>query len=299
MFLGPGYSIDYRELISNFESTKSIQINDIMKQYCPSNMITSNVDERGYSIVSRVVFCVNWMLYSEIAKNYEFDSDLQFIFKQLLYDYFDFNQAINTFCGTQLFSISRSIIEHSRMAILCFADPEFKGLYFSDYTSDEKKQRYYSKRETKITEKLQKIADDATDYNQSHDSFNVKALISNLLHGWYGELSNNTGELFHLNEITFTKKLLGDKSGLSFNSTCFEVEYFKLIDEIIEYLLLTTEVTLALFWGITDSKSNEDFNFCFLVELVQFLTKELNYSRNIDIALEELRKQVLEIIKDE
>lgn len=299
MFLGPGYSVDYREIISNFETTKEIQIYDLLKQYCPSNMITSNDDEHGYSIVSRVVFCINQMLYSEMTENYEFDTDLQFIFKQLLFDYFDFNQAINTFCGTQLFSISRSIIEHTRMAILCFADPEFKELYFSDYSSDEKKQRYYSKRETKITEKLQKIADEAKEHNQSHDSFNVKVLISNLLHGWYGELSNNTGELFHLNEITFTKKLLGDKSDLSFNSTCLEVEYYKLIDEIIEYLLITTEVTLALFWGVTNSKRNEDSNFCILIELVQLLSENLYFSRNVDICLDALRNQVLEIMKDE
>lgn len=299
MFLDPGYSVDYREIISNFETTKEIQIYDLLKQYCPSNMITSNDDEHGYSIVSRVVFCINRMLYSEMTENYEFDTDLQFIFKQLLFDYFDFNQAINTFCGTQLFSISRSIIEHTRMAILCFADPEFKELYFSDYSSDEKKQRYYSKRETKITEKLQKIADKAKEHNQSHDSFNVKVLISNLLHGWYGELSNNTGELFHLNEITFTKKLLGDKSDLSFNSTCLEVEYYKLIDEIIEYLLITTEVTLALFWGVTNSKRNEDSNFCILIELVQLLSENLNFSRNVDICLDALRNQVLEIMKDE
>ncbi len=299
MFLGPGYSIDYQEILSNFEATNEIQIYDIIKQYCPSNMIMSNVDEHGYSIVSSVVFCINRMLYSEMAENYELDSNLQFIFKQLLYDYFDFNQAINTFCGTQLFSMSRSIIEHSRMAILCFADPEFKELYFSDYTSDEKKQRYYSKRETKITEKLQKIADEAEKYNQSHDSFNVKVLISNLLHKWYGELSNNTGELFHLNEITYTKKLLGDKSELSFDNTSFEVEYYKLIDEIIEYLLLTTEVTLALFGGVTNSKRNEDSNFRLLIELVQLLSEKLNFSRNVDICLDELRKQVLEIMEDE
>ena len=83
------------------------------------------------------------------------------------------------------------------------------------------------------------------------------------------------------------------------DNTSFEVEYYKLIDEIIEYLLLTTEVTLALFWGVTNSKRNEDSNFRLLIELVQLLSEKLNFSRNVDICLDELRKQVLEIMEDE
>lgn len=299
MYLGPGYSMDYGELIADFESKKGIKINDETDRICPSNMITNHSDAHGYSVITRALFSVNMILYSELSDNYDFDSDLQYLFKQLLYDFFDFNQAINTFCGIQLFTISRSIMEHSRMAILCFVDIEFKNDYFSEYTSEEKKTRYYKKRETNITKMLQKIANEAKKFNSSNDKFDVKELLTNLLQKWYHTLSDNTGELFHLNEITFTKKLIGNNSELTFQNDDYNVYYYKLIDEIIEYLFTTTEIVLALFYGVTTSKMQNDTSFSILVKFVHFISDKLHYSRNIDTILEELTNKVLAICNEE
>jgi len=213
-----------------------------------------------------------------------------YLFKVLIYDYFDFCQAFNSFCGVQLFSVARSLCDHSRIFILCLCDKEFLEFYFSEYEDEDKKKRYYEKRESNISKKLKEIAEKAKDLNED-ENFYAESSIFNLTTDLYTELTDKLGEICHMSEITLIKELIPLERKLLF-STSKEWKILKFNDNIIEYLIMTSLVTEILFISenVEISKAEKDiFNF------LNWMSEELFKFRNVDKLLTKLKRQLCDI----
>lgn len=154
-------------------------------------------------------------------------------------------QSRNAFCGVQEYSVARSLCNHSRIFIRCLCDKEFLEFYFSEYTENEKKDRYYKKRETNISKRLIEIAEEAKKLNNDIEFF-AESAIFNLTTELYEDLTDKLGELSHLTEITMAKKFVSMDEKLDF-SALGKQEKLKFDDEIIEYLILTTLTTALIF----------------------------------------------------
>lgn len=222
------------------------------------------------------------------------DERILYLHKLLIYDYFDFYQSYNSFCGVQLFSVARSLFDHSRIFILCLCDEEFLNYYFSeyDYTNDEeKKKRFYKKRGKNISKRLKEISADAKKLN-STDNLYAESSVFNLTTELYNELSDKLGEISHMTEVTYTKRLIPIDKNLSF-AISKEWQLLKFNDCIIEYLIMTALVTEILFIGENININNSEkevYNF------LNYISEELYKFRNIDKLLEELKKQVMDIM---
>lgn len=143
------------------------------------------------------------------------DHRILYLYKLIVYDYFDYYQSRNAFCGVQEFSVARSLCNHSRIFIQCLCDKDFLEFYFSEYTENEKKDRYYKKRETNISKRLMEIARKAGKLN-SDIEFYAESSIFNLTTELYKDLTDKLGELAHLTEITMVKNLFQWRKNLIF-----------------------------------------------------------------------------------
>lgn len=286
MLISPNTPCDYKELIDAYQNKHNI---DIEKLTCELFDIDLNINNKHneWHFILKSIVSLNIFEYNQLI-TYDIDSRIIFLYKILIYDYIDLLNAYSSMIGLQLFSVARSLCEHSRIFLSCQCDEDFLNYYFSEYSEDEKKERYYKKRESNITKKLNDIANEAKNKNSESD-FYVESLLYNLSTDLYSNLSDKLGELSHLSEITFTRKLI------SFDSqNLFPVKYtdtfYCTIDDIIEYLTSTTLVTTMFFISESiyqNESSIQLFNF------LRYINDNLFRIRHANIVLSELKKKLI------
>lgn len=294
MIISPNNPRDYNELVQAYKNKYGIDIESLIKNVVPSELIEAKPVLKDEFLVIKATLALNIMEYGCLLKLNNIDERILYLYKLLIYDYFDYCQSYSVFCGIQKYSVARSLCNHSRIFILCLCDNEFLEYYTSEYTESEKVERYYKKRETNISKKLTEIALEAKKKN-SDKEFYAESTIFNLTTELYKDLTDKLGELSHLTEITLARKFIPTDEKLIFYSSDKQ-EQMKFCDEIIEYLLLTTLTTSLLFIaeGIEfDEEAYEIYNF------LCFLREELFKFRNVDMLLNELAKKVRDIMFDE
>lgn len=294
MEIAPNIPRDFSELVNAYQKKADIDITKLIKEDLPLELLKENSQNKASSLILKSILWLNIKMYKKLSLEEYMDERILYLHKLLIYDYFDFYQSYNSFCGVQLFSIARSLFDHSRIFILCLCDEKFLNYYFSeyDYTNDEeKKKRFYKKRGKNISKRLKEISADAKKLN-STDNFYAESSVFNLTTELYNELSDKLGEISHMTEVTYTKRLIPIDKNLSF-AISKEWQLLKFNDCIIEYLIMTALVTEILFIGENININNSEkevYNF------LNYISEELYKFRNIDKLLEELKKQVMDIM---
>jgi len=95
-----------------------------------------------------------------------------------------------------------------------------------------------------------------------------------------------------MTEVTYTKRLIPIDKKLSF-AISKERQLLKFNDCIIEYLIMTALVTEILFIGENTNINNSEKE---VYKFLNYLSEELYKFRNIDKLLDELKKQVMDIM---
>lgn len=118
------------------------EIDEFINLYC----IYEKLDSRDNPEIVKILDCSIGLLikqYEEIIKVYkndrsEYNHKIINFYKVIIYDIIDLRNAICTFIGTQLQSIVRSVIEHTKIYLLCIFDDKFQEYYFREYKEEEK-----------------------------------------------------------------------------------------------------------------------------------------------------------------
>ena len=285
---------DFNELVEAYQRRFNINIEEIIKDGLPVELLEIQPQNKANSLILKSLLWLNIQMYNNLLDEETTDEHISYLQKLLIYDYFDFYQAYNSLRGIQLFSVARSVIDHSRIILLCLYDLEFLDYYFKEYTFDEKKERYYQKRETKISSKLNMLALQAKELNNDNDFF-AESAIYNLTTELYAELTDKLGEITHMSEITNIKKFILIEQPISFCSSN-SWQYNKLLDCIIEYLILTTLVTEIIYISEDIKLSQEEHK---IYNFLNYISESLYKFRNIDRLLDELHKQLCNIFTSE
>lgn len=285
---------DFNELVNAYQKKADIDITKLIKEDLPIELLKENSQSKASSLILKSILWLNIKMYKKLSLEECMDERILYLHKLLIYDYFDFYQSYNSFCGVQLFSVARSLLDHSRIFILCLCDGKFLNYYFSEYyytNDEEKKKRFYKKRAKNISKRLKEISADTKELN-STDNFYAKSFVFNLTTELYNELSDKLGEISHMTEVTYTKRLILIDKNLSF-AISKEWQLLKFNDCIIEYLIMTALVTEILFIGENININNSEkevYNF------LNYISEELYKFRNIDKLLDDLKKQVMDIM---
>lgn len=292
MEITPNIPRDYSELVNAYQKKADIDITKLIKEDLPVELLKENLQSEASSLILKSILWLNIQMYKKLSLEECIDERILYLHKLLIYDYFDFYQSYNSFCGVQLFSVARSLFDHSRIFILCLCDGEFLDYYFSEYDYiNDKKERFYQKRGANISKKLKEISEDAKKLN-STDNFYAETFVFNLTTELYNELSDKLGEISHMTEVTYTKRLIPIDKNLSFTISK-EWQLLKFNDCIIEYLIMTALVTEILFISENININNSEkevYNF------LNYMSEELYKFRNIDKLLDGLKKQVMNIM---
>lgn len=291
MIISPSDPRDYNELIEAYKQKYNINIEELVKGELPTELLPAPPQFDGVFLILKSILAVNIMEYNAILDSGKMDKRIIYLYKLIIYDYFDYSQSYNAFCGIQEYSVARSLCEHSRFFLLSLCDDDFLEYYFSEYKESKKKDRFYKKREKKISEKLRAIAEEAKELNSDLE-FCAESSIFNLTTELYQNLTDKLGELAHLSEITMARELIPADENLSF-SFSDRKEKLKFNDKIIEYLVLTTLTTSLIFIAEEiqfDEKAYTIFNF------LNFLSEKLFNFRNIDFLLMEMKNQIREML---
>lgn len=294
MLISPNSSRGYDEIIQAYQNKYQINIEELIKDYLPSELILKNHGDKSSFLILKSILAINIMEYNQLLIEGNVDERILFLYKLIIYDYYDYCQACNTFCGIQIYSVARSLCDHSRIFILCLCDSDFFEYFYAEYTDDEKKERYYKKRETNVSKKLKEIAEKAKKLN-NNEGFYVESSIFNLTTDLYEDLTNKLGELSHLSEITLAKELFSTDEKLVFDFSDKQ-ETMKFGDKLIEYFVSTT-LTIIVIFIAEDIKQIKAI--LGLYDFLNFLNEELYKFRNIDKLLIELKNQVKNILTSE
>ena len=294
MVISPNIPCDYSEIIEAYQNKYKINIEELIKDELPSELILKNTSNKSNFLILKSILAINIMEYNQLLIEGNVDEKIHFLYKLIIYDYYDYCQACNTFCGVQIYSVARSLCDHSRMFILCLCDPAFFEYFHAEYTVDEKKERYYKKRETKISNKLKEIAEKAKKLNND-ENFYVESLVLNLTTDLYEDLTNKLGELSHLSEITLAKEFFSTNEKLDFTFSDKQ-ETMKFGDKLIEYFISTTLTTVVIFIAENIKQTKAIIG---LYNFLNYLNEELYKFRNMDKLLIELKNQVKDILTSE
>lgn len=289
MEVSPNLPRDYDELLRKYQEMKQIDIEKITNDILPDMVTIGNSKLKSRFLVLKSVLCLNILTYNQLISKNILDDRYLYFYKLIVYDFFDFCQAYNSFAGIQIYSIARSICNHTRIFMLCLCDQDFLQDYFTEYVDEEKKGRYYRKRESNISKQLKKISEEAKKLN-GEDVFYVESAIFNLTTELYTSLSNKLGELFHLTEITLAKEFIPSDLKLEF-SCIYNQKCLKLHDDIIEYFISST-LTIFLLLGFENIEHNSS-----VINLYNFLNaldQELVTMKNIDRILIEMKRKLKE-----
>lgn len=290
MEVAPNLPRDYDELIRVYQEKTQIDIEKIVNDILFDKIVTGSPKLKSNILVLKSVLCLNILTYNQLIAKDILDDRYLYFYKLIVYDYYDFCQAYNSFGGIQIYSVARSICDHTRIFILCLCDQDFLQDYFSEYTDEEKKKRYYQKRESKISKQLEKISEEAKKLNDGN-VFYAESAIFNLTTELYTSLSDKLGELSHLTEITLAKEFISSDPKLEFslpdNPKCL-----KFHDDIIEYFISST-LTIFLLLGPENIEYTPP-----VINLYNFLNaldEELIKMKNIDRILSEMKNKLREI----
>ena len=159
MEIAPNIPRDFSELVNAYQKKADIDITKLIKEDLPLELLKENSQNKASSLILKSILWLNIKMYKKLSLEEYMDERILYLHKLLIYDYFDFYQSYNSFCGVQLFSVARSLFDHSRIFILCLCDEEFLNYYFSeyDYTNDEeKKKRFYKKKREKYKQEIKR-----------------------------------------------------------------------------------------------------------------------------------------------
>lgn len=293
MKVSPNLPRDYDELLRTYQEKKQIDIEKIVNDILPDKIAVGRSKLRSSFLVLKSVLCLNILTYNQLISKGILDDRYIYFYKLIVYDYYDFCQAYNTFCGTQIYSVARSICDHTRIFILCLCDQDFLQDYFSEYTDEEKKERYYRKRESKISKQLEKISEEARKLNNENE-FYAESAIFNLTTELYTSLMDKLGELSHLTEITLAKEFISSDPKLEF-SFSNNLKCLKFHDEIIQYFISTT-LTIFLLLGSENIEYTSPI--IVLYNFLNALDEELFKMKNIDKILSEMKNRLFNIWMD-
>lgn len=294
MMISPNLPCDYSEIIQTYQDKYKINIEDLIKDDLPSELILKDYSNKSSFLIFKSILAINIMEYNQLLITGNVDNRILFLYKLIIYDYYDYCQACNTFCGVQMYSVARSLCDHSRIFLLSLCSEEFCDYLYTEYTDDEKKERYYKKRETNISKKLKEIAEKAKKMNTNKE-FYVESSVFNLTTDLYDDLTNKLGELSHLSEITLAKEFFPEDEKLIF-AFSDKQKTMKFEDKLIEYFVSTTLSTVAIFMGEDIKQTNKIIK---LYNFLNFLSDELYKFRNIDKLLMELKKQIKDVLTSE
>ena len=290
MEVSPNLPRDYDELIRTYQEKKQISIEKIVSDILPDKIAVGGPSLKSSSLVLKSVLCLNILTYNQLISKGILDDRYLYLYKLIIYDFYDFCQAYNSFCGIQIYSIARSICDHTRIFILCLCDQDFLQDYFSEYTDEEKKKRYYQKRESKVSKQLERISEEAKRLNSEKD-FYAESAIFNLTTELYTSLTNKLGELSHLTEITLAKEFISSDQKLDF-SFLDNPKCLKFHDDIIQYFISTT---LTVFLLLCPENIEYTSPIASLYNFLNALDEELIKMKNIDRILSEMKNRLRKI----
>lgn len=289
MIISPSEPRDYNEIIQAYEQKYKVNMEKLIENKLPSELIQPSSEFEGFFLVLKSILAVNIMEYNAIIHSEKIDRRIVYLYKLIIYDYFDYCQSFSAFCGLQEYTVARSFCEHSRLFILSLCDDGFLEYYCSKYEESEKKKRFYEKKGKNISNKLREIAEKAKKLNNELE-FCAESSIFNLTTELYNSLTDKLGEIAHLTEITMAQKLIPADEKLNFSFSDRQ-EKLKFNDKIIEYLILTTLATSLIFIAEEiqfDETVYKIYNF------LNFLSEKLFNFRNIDYLLMEMTNQIRE-----
>ncbi|MDM0464159.1 hypothetical protein QTG96_12405 [Clostridium perfringens] len=304
MKINPSEKRDYEFIIENcIKKMNNIGIDfsvEKLGEFINLNCTYKKVDILSdKSMIKIIDSCIGVLIvqYNEILKLYRvynnniYTNEMIKFYKIILYDFIDFRNSINIFIGIQLQSLVRSIIEHTRMYLCCMFDSEFRTYYFENYNIEEKKERYYRKRGTKIDSKLNEIYEEAIKNDEKISPRSLlKAINTDEL---YKKMHGEFSELTHLNEFTVSRNLINSNLELCFDSDVTWM-YDKYYDYILEYILIT--VIIIFIENNKILKSNYKDNAVIeIYELLFYIYDDLVKYRSVDKILVELKNKLLKI----
>lgn len=302
MKISPSKKRDYKEILENsityIEKSGFDFSMDELNAFISINCDYNKLDSTDNTDMVKILDCAIGLLikqYKDIIKEYnncenKYNHKIINFYKVIIYDFIDLRNAICTFIGIQLQGVVRSIIEHTRMYLLCIFDDDFQIYYFSDYTEEEKKKRYYKKRGKKIDDKLKDI------YVNANKTESIESLLEAInTDDLYIKIYDDFSQLSHLSEFTIVNEILDDSLDLSFklDNTW---KYEKYYDRIIEYIIITIIIILKR----NDEKINheDDRNKDAIFKLLSKIYYELFRFRYEDYILIQLKSKLKQIYEE-
>lgn len=305
MIVSPGEKRDYIELLEVaiaetnklMATSENLNIEDIKGFYS----IKNETQDEGLLLIVGCIIEIMKKQYEciadlDIVDDEKYSANLLKFYKIIIYDLYDYKNAMKNFIGIQLQNISRSVIEHTRMFIICLLDREFEKYYFAGYDSqDDKKERYYKKSGTKIDKKIADIYKKAIENKQQNCEVAPSELLFAINSEQYKRIHDQFSELSHLNEFIMAEKLVDLDNKLNFYDDKTK-KYDKYYDDILEYLIASSIIIFLIHIDRVEYEiDDESIN---LYNLLVKIYNSLFKYRCFDTLLIGLKTKIQEIMQD-
>jgi hypothetical protein len=304
MIINPSEKRDYNELLEKaIESvnkriiSETISLNELKKINLEYEFKRNDVE--GILIIFDCIIKLLIGQYNQIinSSSSNINNGILHFFKILIYDFIDIRKAIEHFIGLQLFTIERSIIEHTRIYITCLLDDNFKSMYFEGYNTEvEKKNRFYSKRGNKIDKRLNDFYQEAKmEFEKSGKENTSTYLLAINSDNLYKKIFDLFSEMSHLSEFVSAEKVINGGNKILFEKDKTS-NYDKYFDLFIEYAIGTCTIIYKIHNEKLGLKS--DANSINLYNVLVSIHQELQKYRTYDTVLVGLKEKIKDIFDE-